>query len=69
MSIRLIIRTVMAGCVCVAAGLTIWDARPAPAASVPNVVTADIQEGIERHIAEQTRRGRGYFRLPFKDGE
>jgi transglutaminase-like putative cysteine protease len=33
----------------------------------PNVVTADIQVGIERHIEEQTRRGGGYFQLPFGD--
>jgi transglutaminase-like putative cysteine protease len=33
--------------------------------SVPNVVTEDIQNGIEKHIEEQTRLGRGYFRLPF----
>jgi transglutaminase-like putative cysteine protease len=33
--------------------------------SRPNVVTADIQEGIEQHIQEQTRRGGGVFLLPF----
>jgi transglutaminase-like putative cysteine protease len=37
--------------------------------SVPNVVTEDIQEGIEKHIEEQTRLGEGYFRLPFGEGE
>ncbi len=37
--------------------------------SVPNVVTADIQAGIEKHIAEQTRVGGGLFRLPFRDDE
>ena len=35
----------------------------------PKRVTADIQEGIEQHIAEQTRLGGGYFNLPFEDGE
>jgi transglutaminase-like putative cysteine protease len=32
---------------------------------VPNVVTADIQAGIEKHIEEQVRLGGGYFRLSF----
>lgn len=41
----------------------------APTESVPNVVTADIQAGIEKHIAEQTRLGGGSFRIPFRDGE
>jgi transglutaminase-like putative cysteine protease len=36
---------------------------------VPNVVTADIQKGIERHIAKETSRGGGYFRLPYDEGE
>lgn len=31
------------------------------------VVTADIQAGIERHIAEQTRAGDGYFILPYEN--
>ena len=33
---------------------------------VPNVVTADIEAGIEAHIEEQTRKGNGYFTLPFQ---
>jgi hypothetical protein len=37
--------------------------------SVPNVVTKDIQDGIEKHIEEQTLLGEGYFRLPFGEGE
>jgi transglutaminase-like putative cysteine protease len=40
-------------------------AREAAGMSVPNVVTADIQAGIEKHIEEQTRAGGGYFKLPF----
>jgi len=36
---------------------------------VPEVVTADIQKGIEKHIAEQTRLGGGYFRIPFEGNE
>ena len=37
--------------------------------SVPNVVTADIQAGIEKHIDEQTRLGDGFFNLPYDDGD
>jgi len=37
--------------------------------SVPNVVTADIQDGIEKHIEAQTLLGQGYFRLPYKGNE
>ncbi len=36
--------------------------------SIPEVVTADIQAGIEKHIEEQVRLGKGYFRLIF-DGK
>ncbi|MBC8469384.1 MAG: transglutaminase domain-containing protein [Planctomycetes bacterium] len=36
---------------------------------VPNLVTKDIQDGIEKHIEEQTRLGEGYFKLPFDDKE
>lgn len=36
---------------------------------IPHAVTADIEAGIEQHIADQTRRGGGYFRLPFEGEE
>ena len=36
-------------------------------APVSNVVTADIQAGIEKHIEEQTRSGEGYFKVPFEE--
>jgi len=39
---------------------------PAP---VPEVVTADIQAGIEKHIDEQIRAGGGYFTLLFEERE
>ncbi|MHC4120719.1 MAG: transglutaminase-like domain-containing protein [Planctomycetota bacterium] len=45
------------------------DAEQSSSESVPNVVTRDIQAGIEKHIEEQTRLGGGYMRLPFDDGE
>ena len=32
---------------------------------VPNVVTQDIQDGIEKHIEDQSRLGEGYFNLPY----
>ena len=35
---------------------------------IPNIVTADIQAGIEKHIEEQTMLGVGYFNMPY-DGE
>lgn len=37
--------------------------------TVPNVVTADIEAGIEHYIEEQMRLGGGYFTLPFKEKE
>ncbi len=37
--------------------------------TVPNVVTADIEAGIEHYIEEQTRLGGGYFPLRFKEKE
>ncbi|MBI2925893.1 MAG: transglutaminase domain-containing protein [Verrucomicrobia bacterium] len=44
------------------------DTRPA-APAVPNVVTADIAAGIEKHIDEQTKAGGGFFRVPFDKKE
>ena len=35
-----------------------------PSASPANVVTAEIQAGIERHVEEEVARGGGYFHLP-----
>ena len=45
---------------------------PAPAHAedvLPPVVTGDIQEGIEKHIAEQVARGDGYFTVEFEGEE
>ncbi|MHC4950403.1 MAG: transglutaminase-like domain-containing protein, partial [Planctomycetota bacterium] len=39
------------------------------AASVPNVITADIQAGIEKHIDEQTQRGNGFYILDHEGKE
>lgn len=33
---------------------------------VPSIVTGDIQAGIEKHIAEETEKGGGYFIVPFE---
>lgn len=41
-------------------------ARPTPEAAASTVVTADIQAGIERHIAEEVKRGDGFFRLSYR---
>ena len=47
-------------------GLAVWKLRDgARGNSVPNVVPADIQAGIERHIEDQIQAGNGYFPLPF----
>lgn len=35
--------------------------------STSPVFTSDIKEGIETHINEQLRQGKGYFNLPFED--
>jgi len=35
-------------------------------ADEPPAFTTEIQAGIERHIEEQTKKGEGYFLLPFK---
>ena len=48
---------------------TTQNSGQATAESVPNVVVPDIQDGIEKHIEEQTRLGGGYFRIPFKGQE
>lgn len=48
------------------------DPKPAGVAATgvqPSIVTADIQEGIERHIDEQVRSGGGYFHVPFEGDE
>ena len=36
---------------------------------VPDIVTGDIQEGIEKHIEEQVKLGNGYFHVPFEGRE
>jgi transglutaminase-like putative cysteine protease len=41
----------------------------AATSTVPNVVTADIEAGIQHYIEEQMRLGGGYFTLPFKEKE
>lgn len=50
--------------VCSAAGCDMGrNANQDASAPVPNVVTADIQAGIEKYIEEQAGRGRGYFKF------
>ncbi len=41
----------------------------AETSTVPNVVTADIQAGIERYIEDQTRLGGGFFNLQYDKKE
>jgi hypothetical protein len=45
------------------------DKEQDPSDSVPNLVTKDIQDGIEKHIEEQTRLGEGYFKIAFEGKE
>ena len=41
------------------------DEEQASSEPIPNLVTKDIQDGIEKHIEEQTRLGKGYFKLSY----
>ncbi len=59
----------LAVCVALIGCDTSRDQEQASAASVPNVVTADIQAGIEKHIEEQTRLGDGYFVVPYDEDQ
>jgi len=45
------------------------DKEKSASESAAHVVTKDIQNGIEKHIEEQTRLGGGYFRIDFGGGE
>ena len=57
---------VAAACAVLIACRTLSGSRE-PVASVPEVVTADIQAGIEKHIEERSRAGGGYLKLAFGD--
>ena len=52
-------------CILLAGGSKSFGKEQVSPKSVPNVVTADIQKAIEKHIEEQTRLGKGYFELAF----
>ena len=56
-------------CICFAGCNKSHDEQHESSGTVPNVVTKDIQEGIEKHIEEQTRLGQGYFRIHFEGRE
>jgi len=62
-------RIVMSAAIVMWTALACCNAATRPSVKVPNVVTADIQAGIEKHIEEQTKLGNGYFKLPFQDTE
>ncbi|NQT00767.1 MAG: transglutaminase domain-containing protein [Planctomycetes bacterium] len=59
----LILCTMLAGC------NMSQDEEQDSSESVPNLVTKDIQDGIEKHIEEQTALGEGYFKLLFDEKE
>ncbi|MBW8000455.1 MAG: transglutaminase domain-containing protein [Planctomycetes bacterium] len=61
--VAVMVCTLLAGCE------TSREGNQVSSESTPNVVTKDIQKGIEKHIEEQSRLGEGYFRLPFDEGE
>jgi transglutaminase-like putative cysteine protease len=56
-------------CAFLASCSTSRDEQQESSDSVPNIVTTDIQDGIEKHIEEQTRLGKGYFKIPFEGRE
>jgi len=56
-------------CILLAGCKTSPDDNQVSSDSVPNVVTQDIQAGIEKHIEEQTRLGEGYFRIDYEGKE
>ena len=63
MNWRKIILAVLVGCTV----FTACEKAKSASDDVPNVVTADIQVGIEKHIEEQTKLGDGYFKMLFND--
>ncbi|MHC4330562.1 MAG: transglutaminase domain-containing protein, partial [Planctomycetota bacterium] len=69
MSWQKTIPAALIGCIVLAGCNTSRDDEQVASESAPNVVTKDIQDGIEKHIEEQTRLGEGYFRLPFDETE
>jgi hypothetical protein len=58
-----VVCTIVAGC------KKSRDEQEGPSGSAPNVVTADIQAGIEKYIEDQVRAGGGYFTLTHGDQE
>ncbi len=64
-----VIPVAVAVCTLLAGSDTSRGEKQGSSESVPNVVTKDIQKGIEKHIEEQSRLGEGYFILPFDEGE
>lgn len=62
----------LAFCLSLAACRRVRQAEPVEPADeryVPTIVTAEIQAGIEKHIAEAAARGDGYFHVPFEGRE
>jgi transglutaminase-like putative cysteine protease len=56
----------LSGCAPKARETPVAEATPRPAAPPANVVTAEIQAGIEKHVEAEVARGGGYFSLPFE---
>jgi transglutaminase-like putative cysteine protease len=64
-----VIPMALAVCAVLAGCNTSTDDEQGSSGSAANVVTGDIQAGIEKHIEEQARLGEGYFRIPFDEKE
>ena len=56
-------------CILLAGCNTSPDAEQDSSDTTANVVTKDIQAGIEKHIEEQSRLGEGYFRIGYEGKE
>ncbi|MHC4478058.1 MAG: transglutaminase-like domain-containing protein [Planctomycetota bacterium] len=68
MNWRRIVPVAIAVCMFVACNAS-RDEKAGLSQYVPPVFTEDIQKGIEKHIAEQTLLGDGYFRIPHEGKE
>ena len=69
MNWQMVIATTIMVCIMLSGCKTPREEEQEPSEDIPNVVTEDIQVGIEKHIETQTRLGKGYFRLAFGEEE
>jgi transglutaminase-like putative cysteine protease len=60
---RTLVTVAVMACIAMSGAVARLHADGGAAVPVPNVVTADIQAGIEKHVEEHVRLGEGYFTL------